>query len=535
MNKKKVRKKSLNWHRHRYYHLKYEDIDYRCLSTMKKEESNEDKCHICWNCSNYHYYSCNSPNYPGYYDCGLNSLDSLDSHNSVRGHLIDFVYSLGYNIFNREPLNIKVINANEELKMQSLIKIPEMIYGKKNSNIEMRLYKHYNLLMNLPKTASKLESIIIDSLKKFVKNSDYYYLNKAISKKFKNSLGFYDFSYNFPYPQILLFAPFWVRNPYHWVPNKGEHLFNYLFNLYEPPKFWRNSSLILFYFSNYFDPDEDGDLDDLYKFILLSQGGSLKKAAKLFEWDIPAKLQYYLHKLNPELFYKSYTSFDTGSLMAEILLLNGSEVDVKRLIDRSFIRGLFRYKTNIYEVNNSSLNFFRDTAIWMINNSSKITDEESRLILNWVNHKYSEAKRRGTNFSLKRRKLNFVLKSSLEYDISCRTKKQIFQNKTWQAHNWNWVLNESSNNIWSFVELTSSEDLYQEGLNMKHCVNSYANSCVSGYSAIVSLRNNDKRCVTIEVNPRTTKIVQVKGLYNREANIQEQRVISQWIKVFSLK
>jgi len=76
------------------------------------------------------------------------------------------------------------------------------------------------------------------------------------------------------------------------------------------------------------------------------------------------------------------------------------------------------------------------------------------------------------------------------------------------------------------------EDLYKEGKNLNHCVNTYANKCFEGSSTIVSLRYNDKYRVTIEINPRTMYIVQVKGRFNRQANSQEQRVISQWAKKF---
>ena len=93
---------------------------------------------------------------------------------------------------------------------------------------------------------------------------------------------------------------------------------------------------------------------------------------------------------------------------------------------------------------------------------------------------------------------------------------------------WDFVLNEMEFVDWSFVELTSGDDLFREGLALRHCVASYAARCAAGHSAIVSARFDDERRLTIEVEPRTRRIVQVRGFENRQATEEEWEVISCW-------
>lgn len=73
--------------------------------------------------------------------------------------------------------------------------------------------------------------------------------------------------------------------------------------------------------------------------------------------------------------------------------------------------------------------------------------------------------------------------------------------------------------VWEFIELTSSKELAREGVAMQHCVSSYSEYCYRGWARIWSLRSRRKGRVrsllTIELNPRSGEIVQVRGLRNR--------------------
>ena len=63
---------------------------------------------------------------------------------------------------------------------------------------------------------------------------------------------------------------------------------------------------------------------------------------------------------------------------------------------------------------------------------------------------------------------------------------------------------------------------------MGHCVAGYETKCVERTSAIVSLRLNGMRVLTIELNRRNKAVVQVKGRFNREPTNVEAAVVEQW-------
>jgi len=513
MNKKKARKKGLSWRSNRYEYPKIR------LRTMKKANRYNELYYI-----DEAYTLENVDQWDGLYDnynCSdtLYKADTLDKTDPFYTFYLNKLFEeILYPIFN--PIRI---NINSPIKAQTFINPKDI------TNIEIRLARHYKMLMGFhkPKNLSTLKSTISDSLKNFTKNNDY--LNYSSNKKFDK---FYD-----AYSAIFLFAPFWVRNPYSWNPDSKVTFLEHVFALYETPKvmkYWGAFSDLM----NFLDLDKHYvNLKSLYWFILFSQGGSLKKAANLFDWNIPAKLQYYLFKVPQDFVIanKGFASLLEKTIKyADVLRLGASETVAKRLVGSQAFECNFDPTSNYYK--KSYIKFWRDTVLWFIRYGSKVTEEQSKVILIWAKHKYTEAECCGTSFSWKKLRPNSVLQRSYEYENSFITRKQKVSKRTWNVHNWNWLLNEEPNKTWSFEELTSEENLYQEGKTLHHCVGNddYTNKCVEGSSAIVSLRYNNMPCITIEINPLKRSIVQVKGEYNREPNIKEQRVISQWKKTFSL-
>jgi hypothetical protein len=69
---------------------------------------------------------------------------------------------------------------------------------------------------------------------------------------------------------LCLFAPFWVRSPQTWNPSGETPLLDHLFVLHHVPGFL---------YPEWFRELEFPRLKWLYWFILLGQGGSLKRAA----------------------------------------------------------------------------------------------------------------------------------------------------------------------------------------------------------------------------------------------------------------
>jgi hypothetical protein len=89
---------------------------------------------------------------------------------------------------------------------------------------------------------------------------------------------------------------------------------------------------------------------------------------------------------------------------------------------------------------------------------------------------------------------------------------------------------------WQVVELTCQAQLLAESRMMRHCVSSYRRKCNSGTSSIFSLRRIDDEDgqttqrwhLTMEVDRRTRRIVQVRGKYNRYATTEEFQILRKW-------
>ncbi len=95
---------------------------------------------------------------------------------------------------------------------------------------------------------------------------------------------------------------------------------------------------------------------------------------------------------------------------------------------------------------------------------------------------------------------------------------------------------KSGRTTWSVVELTSLAQLIAETRAMRHCVNSYGKTCVSGHSSIFRMRMHGEEpgCLsgqgnlTIEVNRQSRRVVQIRGQYNRFPTTGEIRLVRHW-------
>lgn len=90
---------------------------------------------------------------------------------------------------------------------------------------------------------------------------------------------------------------------------------------------------------------------------------------------------------------------------------------------------------------------------------------------------------------------------------------------------------------WRIEELHSVDTLQEEGRAMNHCVHRYAHRCRAGSSAIFSVRHYTTddashsagvSCATVEVHPRTRKVVQIRAAGNRAVNNTVMTIIREW-------
>ncbi len=203
----------------------------------------------------------------------------------------------------------------------------------------------------------------------------------------------------------MLFSPFWIRPPNSWNRLGATSLLDHLFAFYDVPRFLYDAWL-------HYDKTlrTQDNLKWLIWFILLGQGGSLKRASVRFGWKITNGLQQRLTQAPPD------TSPVVACIFAEVTRLGGSEVDFRRIIrNPAFVVDPTATYTESY-VDESYSNFWEDTVRWLGRHRDAFSDEQSDLILAWAMHEYTERRNaaRLNSFSWKRRGLRSVLEQSIE-------------------------------------------------------------------------------------------------------------------------
>ncbi len=92
---------------------------------------------------------------------------------------------------------------------------------------------------------------------------------------------------------------------------------------------------------------------------------------------------------------------------------------------------------------------------------------------------------------------------------------------------------------WRIQELLSTDELIEEGRAMKHCVSSYAESCVTGKTSIWSMETEDEygrnKVLTIEVLMSEQLIRQARGKRNRLPTPKERSILKRWTRKEKLK
>jgi hypothetical protein len=88
---------------------------------------------------------------------------------------------------------------------------------------------------------------------------------------------------------------------------------------------------------------------------------------------------------------------------------------------------------------------------------------------------------------------------------------------------------------WEIGELLSSSGLWAEGRALRHCVGTYVWRCVRGISSIWSLRSvnchgESASRFTIEVDPHTRRIVQIRGFANCRVDGLAREIIARWAR-----
>lgn len=88
--------------------------------------------------------------------------------------------------------------------------------------------------------------------------------------------------------------------------------------------------------------------------------------------------------------------------------------------------------------------------------------------------------------------------------------------------------------LWTVEELLSGKALKVEGGIMDHCVTTYIHACFRRWTSIWSLKAHEgersRRVLTIQVSPRTRRILQAKGRKNSAPDERSWPILNQWAR-----
>ncbi len=124
------------------------------------------------------------------------------------------------------------------------------------------------------------------------------------------------------------------------------------------------------------------------------------------------------------------------------------------------------------------------------------------------------------NFTMKSRSADTLLK---EVELWHTGLKASAKNRSWASYNVfeNYkkeVGKDEHKTLWTIQEIKTEKELFQEGRAMRHCVGTYAHSCINGSVSIWSMTSKSfgqvKNELTIEVRNAEKRIVQARGFAN---------------------
>jgi hypothetical protein len=139
-------------------------------------------------------------------------------------------------------------------------------------------------------------------------------------------------------------------------------------------------------------------------------------------------------------------------------------------------------------------------------------------------------------FKIEGRTLASLIRLSNEWHAGRRIDNDKYVNNRWEPMNIpNWKYYDKPQKLhWTVQQLITGKELAYETKIQKHCVWSYASNCVSGRSRIFTLHSIDelgdeRKHLTIEVDPMSRLVRQVRGKLNRAPTVGESNILHKWI------
>lgn len=148
---------------------------------------------------------------------------------------------------------------------------------------------------------------------------------------------------------------------------------------------------------------------------------------------------------------------------------------------------------------------------------------------------YIDAMRTGNiNFSMKGRTWDALVRQSAEWHVAMAKMREAEGRSQWiPAAIDNYVVVDGDCTI-KMIQLTTSEALYEEGVEMSHCVADYELACKDRVTAIFSVREfiRDRddyvTLATVEVDLENMEIIQAKARHNEMICETSHNIIGEW-------
>ncbi len=337
-----------------------------------------------------------------------------------------------------------------------------------------------------------------------------------------------------------LLAPFWVRAPEAWRPPTGADraaraasLVRHLFALYPAHdallRAWGDAS--------------DGALKWVCWYVLVAQGASLRRAARWFGWGVAKGFAHH--------FAQAPTSLDAAAACrhAEIARLGGGADDLARVErhpgwaldpterpggaflawtrrcgEEFFFDGVSIARQRAEEAASLGAQW-SEAAAWVVRHRAALTDDSAEEALDWALHALTERARAGERAALAWGALTPGRVRAMAGADRLLAQRAWSELRAWQRRGWD----ARAEGGWAVEELATAAALYAEGDAMRHCVGGYVGRCEVGTSAIFSVRRDGRRVATVEVEPRTMALVQVRGPQNAPVDAATAGVVARWI------
>lgn len=319
---------------------------------------------------------------------------------------------------------------------------------------------------------------------------------------------------------------FFIRNIEDWKP-KGRspetlfaNLVRHLFVKYDVP-----SCMTSLWFDN------ENQLARSW-FIDVGQG---KNASKLNHFPVPItkKEAHYFVKAPSKLTFVAAIRFAQAKAMGAT---------------PRFVNNLIRTDLGKYLYPNE--NFWREVTAFLFRNRPYATAQELEIVIEYIwaqkfarpwgaNTKGQVVRKNppAPDFSLKGRTWESLWRLAFEWFKVVGITRQVPQEWAHFIIKENYV-RAATGQCFVFQQLLTKQELFEEGKNMNHCVGSYTDNCKSSRSAIFSLQNvlsKENSLVTIEVEPKSRRIVQAKRRFNESPSAAEIVIIKEWAKQNDLK